>query len=165
MNRSNEIPQDNSQKISGESDPDKTVGGGETQETQQYDKYSDPKYQEVLLNFFRKNDNEKEPLFNEIQKVLAEGSPEEIGIFRQSYIDQLSDEAKTYLDTEYTLKIAEQKENARGNFNPEQETADIKKIETYESLQVDLESDPEYQKVLQVFWSKLEEGFFNLLLY
>ena len=153
MNRSNEMPRDDSQETAG----DKITEESEAQETQQYDKDSDPKYQEVLLNFFRKNANEKEPLFDEIQKIIAEGDVDEIRVFCLSYTDQLSEEAKDYVNTEYTLILMEQKENVRDNFNQEQQTADIKKTETCESLQADLESDPVYQSVVQIFWSKFEE--------
>ena len=111
MNESNEMPRGDSQKTADE----KRAEESESQETQQYDKDLDPNYQKILLDFFRKNANEREPLFDEIQKIIAEGDVDAIHMFRLSYTDQLSEEARDYVSTEYTLMLMELKEKDRDN--------------------------------------------------
>ena len=156
MNESNEMPRGDSQKTADE----KRAEESESQETQQYDKDLDPNYQKILLDFFRKNANEREPLFDEIQKIIAEGDVDAIHMFRLSYTDQLSEEARDYVSTEYTLMLMELKEKDRDNFNPEQQIEENEEVESYESLKTRLENDPVYQSVVQVYWSKFGEESF-----
>ena len=153
MNESNEMPRGDSQKTADE----KRAEESESQETQQYDKDLDPNYQKILLDFFRKNANEREPLFDEIQKIIAEGDVDAIHMFRLSYTDQLSEEARDYVSTEYTLMLMEQKENARDNFNPEQQTEENEEVESYESLKIRLKNDPVYKDTVQAFFSRIGE--------
>jgi hypothetical protein len=154
-------------------DVEKPVGDMEStgeEEKVPYDKDKDPVYWRVQSDFFRTNALEKEPLFDQIMAVVSQGDPEEISIFHREYANVLSDEARTYLGTEYTVRSIELRNQARAGLSNEEKAVDEGTIGDWSERRTELAQDPAYQKVAQEYFAssnnvERESDLNNELLY